>query len=266
VPPLFTSAAGQPNACARLTWTPTGDMTVIGYIVSYGALSVELGQATDYQFSAEAGPVSSLDVCGLAGTIYYFAVQAVNYVGQVSAYSRELRVEMNTTAVLISRFDAAASRESVRLSWDIVADEAIGGFTLYRVGPGSTERILTAAPLPPDADSFVDTDVRSGTTYTYTLAALKEDGSQIQSAPVTATTPAFAIALAPSAPNPFQDATRIPFTLDAPRRVTVRVYDVRGSLVATLFDGTLPEGNHEVGWGGHKALVGHAAILHTRHP
>lgn len=250
VPPLFTSAAGRSDACAHLTWSPTGDMTVVGYIVSYGVLSVEQGQSTTYQYSVETGPVSSFDVCELAGTTYYFSVQAINYVGQVSAYSRELGVEMTTTPVLISRFDARATRDTVRLSWSVVTDEIIGGFVVYRRGPGASERMLTGAPLPANAESYVDADVRAGTTYTYTLAAIKEDGSEIRSTPVMATTPAFALALDPNIPNPFRDATRIPFTLAATSRATLRVYDVTGALVATVFDGVLSEGEHESSWNG----------------
>lgn len=251
VPPLFTSAVAQGPSCAHLTWTPTGDVTVVGYVVSYGMLSVDRSRMTGYQYSIETGPVASFDLCGLAGTTYYMSVQAINYVGQVSAYSQELSVGMITTPVLISRFEARAGSDAVRLSWDVETDEAISGYRVYRRGPGTVERLLVAAPLPATADSYVDTDVRHGTTYTYTLSAILENGSEIRSAPATATTPAFALALEPNTPNPFRFDTRIPFTLDATAPVTVRVYDVRGALVATLFSGTLSEGRHEVGWGGH---------------
>jgi len=252
VPPIFNSAvAWNGGECARLSWTPSGDLTVTGYIVSYGVFSVERGQAKEYQYSIEVGPINSYDVCALAGNTYYFSVQAVNYVGQPSAYSIERSIEMTTAAVLISRFDARITRDAVRLSWDIEADEAILGYRLYRRGPGSTERMLLDAPLPATARSYADTDVRSGTAYTYTLAAIGEDGSEFRSAPATATMPALALALEPNTPNPFRNQTRIPFTLAQTVHVTVRVYDVRGALVATLFDGTLGEGRHEVGWGGH---------------
>ena len=147
-------------------------MTVVGYVVSYGVLSVQQGQATTYQYSLETGPVSSFDVCDLGGTVYYFSVQAINYVGQVSAYSQELSAEITTTPVLISRFDARAERDAVQLSWNVVTDEVVTGFAVYRRGPGASERTLTVAPLPADADSYVDADVRAGTTYTYRVIAV----------------------------------------------------------------------------------------------
>jgi fibronectin type 3 domain-containing protein len=252
LPPVFNSAVAQGSVCARLTWTASGDPTVVGYLVSFGVMSVELGQAKGYQYTVQTGPVTSYDVCALAGTTYYFAVQSINYAGQASAYSVERSVEMVTTAVLITHFEARAARDAVRLSWEIEADEAIMGYRVYRRS-GNLERSLFDAPLSASVRSYVDADVRSGTTYSYVLSAIRDDGSEIRSAPVTATTPAFALALEPNAPNPFGAMTRIPFTLDAATHVTVRVYDVRGALVATLFDGTLSEGSHEVSWGGHGA-------------
>jgi len=50
-------------------------------------------------------------------------------------------------------------------------------------------------------DSYLDSDVRRGTSYTYALAALRDDGSEIRSAPASATTPSLALALEPNA-NP----------------------------------------------------------------
>jgi hypothetical protein len=97
----------------------------------------------------------------------------------------------------------------------------------------------------------VDTGVRSGTHYTYVLAVLRDDGSEIRSAPASATTPSIVSVLEPNAPNPFRSTTRIPFTLGAASQVSVTIYDVRGARVATLMDGALSEGPHDVGWGGH---------------
>jgi hypothetical protein len=220
-------------------------------MISYGFFSVELGQAKEYQYSVEVGTQSSYDLCSLGGTMYYLSIQAVNYVGQLSAYSNERTVEMTTSAVLISHFDARATYDTVNLSWELETDEALTGYYLYRSDAGLTERRILASPLPTSTRSYQDTHVRGGMTYTYTLAALREDGSEYRSAPVTAVTPAFALELEPNAPNPFRSQTRIPFTLPSAAHVTVRVYDVRGALVATLFDGTLGEGRHQVGWGGH---------------
>jgi hypothetical protein len=51
-------------------------------------------------------------------------------------------------------------------------------------------------------------------------------------------------------PNPFNPSTRVGYDLPAASRVTVRVYDLLGRLVATLVEGISEPGRHEVEWGG----------------
>ena len=54
--------------------------------------------------------------------------------------------------------------------------------------------------------------------------------------------------IGPAYPNPFNPATRIPFDLPQAAKVSVRVYDITGSLVTSLLEGNLPAGSHEVNW------------------
>jgi hypothetical protein len=51
-------------------------------------------------------------------------------------------------------------------------------------------------------------------------------------------------------PNPFTGATDITFSLPPGRDATLRVYDVRGTLVSTLFEGPAPGAPHTVAWNG----------------
>lgn len=53
-----------------------------------------------------------------------------------------------------------------------------------------------------------------------------------------------------SFPNPFQQRTTIRFSLSERLPVTISVYDVMGRQVATLVDGSLSAGMHEVQWDG----------------
>ncbi len=259
LPPTLSSVSSTSPGCAHVTWTPSGDPAVIGYKISYGVLSVKMGQMEDYQYSMEVGPVSSYDACSLGGSTYYFAVQAINYVGQLSAYSEERSVQPVTAAVLISRFEAHASDAGVRLSWQVESDENVTGYLVYRRVAGATERLLVNTPLPSSSNTYLDTNVRNGTSYTYVLAALRDDGSEIRSIPASATTPSLALALQANTPNPFRWHTRIPFTTDGASRVTVRIYDVTGALVTTLLDGPLAEGDHDVTWNGMDASGKHVA-------
>ncbi len=47
-------------------------------------------------------------------------------------------------------------------------------------------------------------------------------------------------------PNPFNPATTIPLTLTRDGHVTLKIYNMRGQLVATLVDGFMPAGNHNI--------------------
>jgi len=249
LPPSLTSAETAGSNCVHVAWTPSGDPSVVGYRISYGVWSVARGQVTEYQYAVTVAAVSSFDVCSLAGT-YYFSVQAVNQAGLTSAYSNEMSVQTTSTTALISRFDALAVAGGVHLSWRVESDENITGFLLYRRVGGGNEQPILDAPLARTADSYVDTDVEPGTSYTYVLVAVSTDDSEVRSAPATATTPSIALSLGHNAPNPFRSTTQIPFTLDTASHVSVRVYDVTGALITTLVDGPLSQGAHDVGWDG----------------
>ncbi len=58
------------------------------------------------------------------------------------------------------------------------------------------------------------------------------------------------LALAPPRPNPSRSSAAIGFTLPQGGHVTLRIYDARGALVATLADGPLGPGQHEILWDG----------------
>jgi hypothetical protein len=68
--------------------------------------------------------------------------------------------------------------------------------------------------------------------------------------------PRFSLALREPAPNPFTARTLVRFSLPATQPVQVAVYDLRGHRVRVLVDGTLPAGNHELGWDGRNAKGG----------
>ncbi len=62
--------------------------------------------------------------------------------------------------------------------------------------------------------------------------------------------PARALSLAQNAPNPFNPATTIAYTVPRDGPVSLRVYDLRGRLVRTLLDGPQAAGAHSAQWDG----------------
>ena len=243
-PPLFTSLDTTGPGCASAFWMPSGDPTVVGYVVSFGRSPGQYDQSV----SVSAG--ASTEVCLLAQGMHYFAVQCRNYAGMLSAYSAERAVEIVVVSVLISRFDARVLGGGVELSWRVEADEAIRGFRVYRADPDQLERAITPELIAPAQNVFLDQTARPATRYRYAVAAVNEAGDETRSFMLDVETPALLLSLGQNVPNPFNPATSIPFVRDATTRVRLRVYDVRGALVATLFEGVLPQGSHAIAWDG----------------
>lgn len=83
------------------------------------------------------------------------------------------------------------------------------------------------------------------------------EGCTITDAPA----PPAATALAAPFPNPFNPKVTLAFTLAAPGKVALTVYDASGRRVAVLLDTELPAGDHHVDWrgqndAGHEAASG----------
>jgi hypothetical protein len=80
------------------------------------------------------------------------------------------------------------------------------------------------------------------------------EDSLVSGVPVGPRPPAFR--LLPAAPNPFREATSIGFSLAAPGRARLSVFDVSGRRVADLADRNFEAGPHEVPWEGGAAAAG----------
>ena len=52
-------------------------------------------------------------------------------------------------------------------------------------------------------------------------------------------------------PNPFNPETTVRYTLPEKGRVTIDVFDVRGTHIATLVDAVTPAGAYTIKWNGH---------------
>jgi hypothetical protein len=66
----------------------------------------------------------------------------------------------------------------------------------------------------------------------------------------TTATPGARLALRQNSPNPFNPSTRIALEIPASGRTQLALYDVRGRLVRSLYDGLLGGGPHVVAWDG----------------
>jgi hypothetical protein len=153
--------------------------------------------------------------------------------------------------VFIQAFDAEARANEVVLTWDVFADEPFDGFRIYRADGGGAPRMMeNAGLLAPEQTSFTDRSVHPNATYHYILAAIKPDGSEVQSQSIEATTPALSTKLYAAYPNPFNPSTTIRFVLAKDGPTTLTVHDVKGRHVITLVNETLAAGAHNAMWNG----------------
>lgn len=89
-----------------------------------------------------------------------------------------------------------------------------------------------------------------------TLVGFDADGARYQSYNTTHThrEPPAPLSLGPVYPNPFSNATRVFYTLESSAPVTIRITDMLGRAVATLYDGWQVQGTHAIDWDGHSDL------------
>jgi hypothetical protein len=121
--------------------------------------------------------------------------------------------------------------------------------TLYlRCSPSSPASVfrIDSTYVPP-AGSFILVNTGQGFTPQFVgcelLVIAVDEGSAIESTP---TEPV----LMQNSPNPFNASTAIAFDVPRPSRVQLDIINVLGKNVATLIEGTMSLGRHEVVWDG----------------
>ena len=156
-----------------------------------------------------------------------------------------------TSDVLITNFNANARGLSVELTWRISTDEALAGFRVYREDAGG--KILSipeAGLLSLSETGITDSGVLPGNEYTYTLAVVRPDGSEVRSLDTRVTIEMAPAHLSQNYPNPFNPGTRIGYFVDKEADVSLRIYDVSGRHVRTLSERRLPPGEYVDMWNG----------------
>lgn len=133
---------------------------------------------------------------------------------------------------------------------DIPGDEAIGAVA-YEAG---TDQLYLGRITGFTTAGFVSIHDRNGaetTRFTAGVApasiALLQTGVPVANAPFDNEVPS-GYALHQNYPNPFNPSTSIAFELPASTHLTLKVYNTLGQEVATLVDGFMASGSHQVRW------------------
>ncbi len=124
---------------------------------------------------------------------------------------------------------------------------------------GSTPLTASNLKLAIDEDQIGDSE-RWHTTeqvaYIVFSSSVAKTGG-LQEAEETLSTQPNDFRLLQNYPNPFNPSTNIRFSLPVDGRVTLGIFDVRGRQIATLVDGRLQAGNHNIIW---NAAAGNQAV------
>jgi hypothetical protein len=241
---------------ATLHFYKWGDTDVSDYVIY-------MDQSPEPTTQVGTSTGNSYDLTELEfGPVYNVRVTARDDMMVESPYSNEIEIQLDPTVpVLINVFVAEATDAGVRLGWDIVSDEEMQGFQVYRRnGDGGPETAVNASGLiPADQRSTTDRTALAGRSYEYTLVVVLDDGTEMRSPAASVQTDAGRLTLERNHPNPFNPMTTISYVLPEKSMVDLSIYDVRGALVKTLTRDVQPAGHNEVSWDGldnHNQPVG----------
>ncbi|MDH3196955.1 MAG: CHRD domain-containing protein [Candidatus Krumholzibacteria bacterium] len=138
-----------------------------------------------------------------------------------------------------------------------IHSDAEGGGVVKNLGTGSPKVGVWSFTDTPPLNPARVTALKAGQHYV-NIHSTAHPGGEIKGQMLSAGCTPSAAANPPAArtyleqnhPNPFNPTTTIRFHVSHTQRVTLRVYEISGALVATLFDGVVEAGPGEVAWDG----------------
>ncbi|TET45302.1 T9SS type A sorting domain-containing protein [candidate division TA06 bacterium] len=151
--------------------------------------------------------------------------------------------------VLPNTFVGELDERGLLLAW---GEYSFGkSFNLYRENEPGEYVLLNRNPMP-GSSSYLDENIVEGGTYAYKFGVIDENGKETVFGPMTAaiTRRPTSVSLMPGVPNPMNSETVIRYTITNESEVSLKVYDVTGSVVKTLVNESVPAGYHSAVWNG----------------
>jgi hypothetical protein len=234
-----------------------------------GMLNVDLGVSGDNpsRFIVEDPPAPfQVSPGGQVGvTITYYPNTVESHFAYFDVYSND---PVNPwLSVSLSGSGYEANLLSLVGTPDPVAPNGTVTFTLTLdapAGPGDVLVQITTSPtalflVPPEVTVLKDEtstqfnatagpDLGTETIYALYNTYFTTDEITIQAGAGVGDHPGSALALGPVQPSPVRREAQVGFTLPANGRVRLTVFDLAGRSVATLVDGEMPAGRHDVPW------------------
>jgi hypothetical protein len=238
---ISEGTAGGSNATVTLQWNTANEA---GSFVRTNPIYV--GRYNGSQWLQTAASFADLGGGAYSATASGFTSFSPFGVGNDSALPIQL-----------ASFSASVVRDNdVEVTWRTVSETNNYGFEVYRKRDGTDDWLKIAfvnghgTTLAPQSYSYLDRTVPFGKYY-YCIKQIDLDGKSETFPKGTPSEPEMevsvgvapgAFVLAQNYPNPFNPTTTIEFAVPQNRRATIKVYNVLGQEVATLFDGQVEAG------------------------
>ena len=158
--------------------------------------------------------------------------------------------------VELTSFTAAVVDGGVMLNWTTATETNNRGFEVEKQSGNSNWEGIgfvtgKGTTTEPQSYSFTDNNVSNGTYY-YRLKQIDFDGSFSYTKEVEV-----AVGILPdhyslfqNYPNPFNPTTAIQFQVPKISNVTIKIYNMLGQEIKTLFSGQVQQGTYSVEWNG----------------
>lgn len=156
-------------------------------------------------------------------------------------------------ATLLQSYHTEIEGASISVIWELSEADKRMDFSVLRAEmPGGEFREIPDAAIVREHMIFTFRDItcERGATYRYRIEVSNESGRRVLLETDAVAVPALELSLSQNFPNPFNPSTTITFDMKQKGIVTLRVYDVAGRLVRTLFNGVKDAGSHSIPWDG----------------
>jgi hypothetical protein len=185
------------------------------------------------------------DVVNLRLNDYSFDLAEGQSIASPSESRFRLIIRDSTIPVELASFEGTQVEDGVKLSWTTASEQNNAGFKVQHRAPTtqSWERLGfvdgAGSTAQPQQYRFpVDEDLAPG-THRFRLKQVDTDGATHLSDPVSVTLEMDQpVRLAPPAPNPVRQRATLSFAVKEAQTTTIRLYNVLGQRVATLYRGT----------------------------
>jgi len=225
-----------------------------GLMEKYGFSAEDLGL---FFFDTTGTGLGVFDTTGISNSTVSAANNRIS--GQVSHFSN-LAVTSKTSGVTIipielSSFSAIVVSDKINLMWTTLSETNNSGFQIERSPDG--ENFVSIAFVEGHGTStiernyqYIDDEVNAGVYY-YRLRQIDFNGSYEYSDAVKVVIGVpDKFYLSQNYPNPFNPETEIKYQLPAASSVNIKVYNIIGQEIKTLFSGHQSAGYYSVKWNG----------------